>query len=316
MRIPKGDDRYRELRIATIVDRVVAAALYEALSERLDATLLPDCYGFRSGRSIFQLLATMEQIVFGQERYVIASDDISDAFPSVRIDNVMTIYRELVRDPDLLWLLETVLRGADGASRTVGIDQGNPMSPISMNVLVSECLDRPFSADPTNPPWLRWADNVLYLCHGVCEARQAIRQAAMLLATAGFRLKGEAAPTNLGRQGARRHVLGFDVKLGERGLDFAIPNQAWNKLRVSLIEAHEVWNPSNIARSVVRGWLAGYGPALAGADAVRTVHQVLELAADIGFREIGNLRSVLRIARRSHAVWEQVRRSTVHQQSV
>lgn len=59
--VAKGDGRYRELRLGTIVDRVIATALYQAIGPVIEALLLPMCCGFRTGRGSWQMLAAIDR---------------------------------------------------------------------------------------------------------------------------------------------------------------------------------------------------------------------------------------------------------------
>jgi hypothetical protein len=209
VRVPKGDGRYRELRLPVIVDRAIAKAVTEAVAVMLDPTFLPSVYGFRArncpGRpslGIWDLLLALERTAIEQDRWVFAIDDIKDAFPSVRIDDAMGDYRCHTGSDNLLWLIETVLRGDEGQNRTKGIDQGNALAPVTFNLRAHYALDLPQSASrtptdaagPGNPPWYRWADNLIYLCQSVTKGNQALQRARELLQAAGFALKGEDGP--------------------------------------------------------------------------------------------------------------------------
>ncbi len=224
VQIPKANGGTRVLQIGAILDRVVGAGLHELLLLKGDAQLLPSVYGFRPGRSVMQLLARLEQVMREQERYVIVIDDVREAFPSVRICNAVDSFRQLIDHPQLLRLVEVLLRGAHGAMRMTGIEQGAALSPLTLNLCLTACLDRPFSAGPGNPPWLRWADDLTYVCHSAFEGHQAAQTAAALLAAAGFGLKGtDATPTNLRRHGARKQILGYAVSWKDGGLQLQIP---------------------------------------------------------------------------------------------
>ncbi len=39
------------------------------------------------------------------------------------------------------------MRGSEGNRHTVGIDQGNPLSPLMLNLLLDEYVDRRLTAD-------------------------------------------------------------------------------------------------------------------------------------------------------------------------
>lgn len=308
--IDKPNGGRRELRIATVCDRVVAAAVYQVLADTIDQVLLPTCYGFRPGRSVLRMLAAIERVVVDQNRYVIVTDDIADAFGSVVIDDAIADFHELVVDEGLRWLIETVLRGDDGASRTISIDQGSALSPATLNLRLTVCLDRPFVADPDNPLLHRWADNIVLPCSSVPEATLAIQRAHELLLPAGFRLKGdEGLPTNLRRSGAHRTILGYRVSVRDRQMHLGIPKTAWTRLRDSLDQAYLEQDPILLAGEIVQGWLLIYGMCLVGVDVRRVIRRVRHLVSSLGLREIGADADLGDAIERSRCQWEQARRS-------
>ncbi len=310
VRIPKANGGFRELNIGNMADRVVAAAVEERLSGILDAQLLPGVYGFRTGQSVLQLLAAMERIMRDQNRFVVVTDDIRDAFPSVPISAAVASLQPIIQHPQLLQLVAQLLRGAQRERRLVGIDQGLALSPMTMNVYVSECLDRPFTAAPANPPWLRWADNIAYLTHDVAEANLAIQHADALLTTAGLRLKGtEGTPINLLRQGARKLILGYEVSWRDSELRLGVPSMAWPGLHLALTDAHEEPSPHATAQAVIRGWLDWYGCAISGADVGASIGRVLGVAARLGYRELGHANHLEERAARSRHGWEAMRQT-------
>ncbi len=107
--------------------------------------------------------------------------------------------------------VECVLRGPHSERRQIGIDQGSAYSPIALNSLLHSRLDVPFSAGAANPPWLRYADNLLYACQVVSEGSSALASAAELLANAGMTLKSESTRVADLRQ-VGTEILGFTVK--------------------------------------------------------------------------------------------------------
>src|SRR5262249_23057877 len=149
--------------------------------------------GFRPGRSTWTLLAQLERVVTEQGRWVLAIDDVKNAFDNVRIDAVLAFHREQLSIGILVNLVERVLRG--DAGNKVGIDQGCLFSPLALNVLLHDAYDRRAHALGANPgtptPWLRYADNLVVPCQDVREGRQALDQIDSTLRSAGLALKGE-----------------------------------------------------------------------------------------------------------------------------
>ncbi len=270
---PKPNGRFRELRLAIIVDRVVAKAVQEAITPLLDPVLMPGVYGFRPGRSAWDMLLAIEKTAIEQDRWVLAVDDVRDAFPSVRLADAVADYSRHISNNGVLWLIETVLRGNEGQARTVGIDQGTAVGPGTLNLRLHYALDLPQSVDsittdaagPGNPPWYRWADNLTYLCQSVSEGNQALQRARALLQPAGFALKGEDGwPVNLKRQGASAQVLGFQVSYLDGRLRHGLGKKAWKNLEQRLEEAHAADNPGKAAMAAVRGLASSAWACLRG----------------------------------------------------
>lgn len=293
VRIPKGDGRYRELRLATVVDRIVAKAAAEALTPALDGVLLPGVMGFRRGISVWMMLLTIIRMIGEGHYYVIAQDDIRDAFPSVRIDLALVAYRQHLPDDNLLRLVETILRGHDRDQHTVGLDQGCPLSPITLNIILDHFLDRPISADPDLPFWLRYADNIVYLCRNVSEGRRALQRARELLSQAGMTFKGQTGPpVNLRRQGARVELLGIQLRMDGDQTLLSPGQNAWEDLARHLERAHTLPRPTARAKEIVQGWLVAFTPAFENADVQDVLQRVHQVAAQAGLRELTNDRKL------------------------
>ena len=144
VRILKSDGRnHRTLKIRSIVYRVIATALSTAMGPMWEQKYLSGSHGFRPGRGVPTMLIAMERIILDQQRYVIAQDDIRDAFDHIPIYYVMELHRRYIDDPALLNLIEKVLRGHNAERRTIGIDQGSAYSPLALNVVLHHALDQP-----------------------------------------------------------------------------------------------------------------------------------------------------------------------------
>jgi hypothetical protein len=210
----------------------------------------------------------------------------------VRVADVMADFRRHIGDESLLWLIETLLRGADGQSRTVGIDQGNAVSPVALLLRLHHVLSLPQprdAADQDNPPrQFQYADNLVYICRSVSEGAQALQRARALLQPAGFTLKGEdGPPVNLKRQGAKVQILGFQVSYRNGRMRYGLGKKAWNNLEQRMVEAHSADNPGKAAVAAIRGWMAGYGPAFEDVMENSALERVRRTASRNGFRELG-----------------------------
>ena len=95
VRIPKAIG-FRDLKIMTIVDRVVAKALTDALQPVIDPRFLNCSYGFRPRRSREQMLAQVLHDITTDGRYVVAVDDVADAFPSIPIRPLLNLLQTVL----------------------------------------------------------------------------------------------------------------------------------------------------------------------------------------------------------------------------
>src|SRR5262249_46240861 len=151
----------------------------------------------------------LERTMVETDSWVLAIDDVKDAFDHVNLDDLMDDHRRHLQDSPLLNLIEVVLRGGSNPDRKEGIEQGNAYSPTCLNVRLHHAHDLALGRGRTNPSWLRYADNLVYLTKDVPEGLRALHQSRALLRSAGLTLKGEDGPPADLREGQGAHLLGF-----------------------------------------------------------------------------------------------------------
>ena len=302
VQIPKvGRPGHRTIAVPTLADRLVSSALHGLLDPVVDRSFLPGSYGFRRGRGTWDLLADLGRTMARVGLYTLAVDDVGSAFDLVPIAAAMEGFREHVSDPGLLALIETAIRGGEDGGRAVGIHQGDPLSPLCLNVVLHKAHDAPLAGRPGSPPWYRYADNLAYLCPGVPEGRRALDDAARLMADAGLALKGEDGPPVDLRRGEAK-LLGFDLSWRGGHLELGSGRQAFAALDRRLAEAHLEPDPPASADMVVAGWLGSMGPALVGDRGDRAVTRIAPMLSRHGFREI-SIAGLRRLARSSADRW-------------
>lgn len=310
--IPKPTGGTRTLTIRGIGDRVISKAVTNAITPAIDCRFLDCSMGFRPDRNIQQVLAGLEAGVIQQGFPVIVTDDIRKAFDNVSIDSAVAAFRRHIDDTDTMRLIETILRGHDGESRQVGIAQGDPLSPVALNTLLDQVLDRPLlAAHPGTPSW-RYADNLVWACQNVSEGHRVLHEAHQLLDAAGFALKGERGPVDLRRQGAHVETLGFRIRRhSEARLIYELTREAWWSLKQHLTRAHDAPEPAKMANTVLRAWLEAHGPAFGDVDGRVVVDRVLCTAAGIGFREVEAEDELLGVIRKAYERWLSIRRKAL-----
>jgi hypothetical protein len=143
--IPKPGGGHRILTIRSVFDRVVSKAIYLALLPVFERLFLDGSHGFRPGRSPMTLFAALEVVMVQTGRTVLAQDDVKKAFDNVVIADVMEDLREHIEDRGLLTLIEAVIRGGEDKGRVMGIAQGDPLSPLLLNVRLHAVHDVPMT---------------------------------------------------------------------------------------------------------------------------------------------------------------------------
>jgi hypothetical protein len=308
--IPKMRGGYRTLSLGNIVDRVLAAALNKALTPLWETVFLPMSMGFRPRRGVWQLLAELEHSIITYDRWVLAIDDIRNAFPNVVIDDVMADHRRYINDPALLSLIEVVLRGNVGQRRIRGIDQGNAYSPTALNVRLHHALDLGL-AKGHHPHWRRYADNLVSACRCVPEGLRFLDNARQLLEIAGFTLKNEdGGPQNL-RKGAKIQLLGLTISRQDGVLKYGLGVNAWLKLAQNLERAHKTSDPTLCARQIVDGWVEANGLAFENGRE-RMLRRILMYAAAHGFREVHTVQELAYRCKMAFFRWNEYRRRIFH----
>ena len=343
VQIPKSSGKgYRTLKIKTIFDRVVAKALQTALEPLWEQVFLDGSYGFRPHRNCWKLLADLQARMVRQDRWVLAIDDVRNAFDHVDIETTINTHVQMLdehfsRQPEhertdpadgdysggtkrkpansskgdisqYRDLIATILHGAN-ENRTVGIDQGCPYSPTALNALLHYGHDAPLSADCNTPScWFRYADNLIYLAADVHEGKTLLDRASRLLEPLGLELKAEDGLYDL-NYGDKAQVLGFIIRKQGNSLVFDLSDTAWHRLEEHLQEAHESSNPSAVAIHSIYSWIKSYGPAFRSVR--KHVDRIVRLAVRYGFREGISRTRLRRLMQAAYRRWDHISKESL-----
>lgn len=291
--IPKpGTSERRLLSLGSTCDRIVSLAIHRTLEPHLDPLFLPGSWGFRSGRGVWQMLAHLKRTMEETGRWVLGIDDVRKAFDNVPIDKLLEAMQKAQADlkdeeyslkiSNAVLKLIAVLAKGTAQTRTVGIDQGNNISPTELNVLLHYIHDQPLTATVSFPFWYRYADNLTYLCQSVSEGQQMLDRVKKHLRKSGLRLKGKDGVTDLRRNPAT--LLGFTLREQNGALTLSAGQPAWEHLEEHLRKAHEANDPLRMAEQVVTGWINFLGPAFE--DGKPVVTQLCCLLTRYGFGEM------------------------------
>ena len=211
--IPKpGREELRPLSIPAVRDRIVQTAVKLVIEPVFEADFLPCSFGFRPKRSQHDALQVLIDQSWKGRRWVLESD-IANCFEAIPHSGLMAAVEERVSDRNLLKLLRAMLRAgvmADGAVHrdVTGTPQGGVISPVLCNVYLHR-LDRQWAERGTGV-LVRFADDLVVMCHSKREAEAALNALRSILTELG--LEPKAAKTRivyLQEEGEGLDFLGF-----------------------------------------------------------------------------------------------------------
>lgn len=222
--IPKpGKSERRPLSLPTIEDRCRSKLAALVLEPEVEASLHRDVYGFRPGRSQHDAIASVRNFTnkVRNGKFVLDAD-IQDFFGSVTRDFLM---RSLKLPRPITDFIRSMLRAPtmDGGkpTRTTGIPQGSPLSPVLANLVLAglhDHIEQHFRELRKTDRDLRWkapaiivyADDLVAL-HTSEEAINHTREALEnFLLARGLKLHPMKTTT--------RHTL--EGNFGKAGFDF------------------------------------------------------------------------------------------------
>ena len=190
--IPKHDGRRRPLAIPTVRDRVVQMAVKIVIEPIFEADFQPCSFGFRPKRSAHDANEVIRQTANKGYEWVIDAD-IENYFDTIDQDRLMTMVAKRISDRRILKLIRRFLSAGvleEGKVRkaTAGTPQGGVLSPLLANIYLNHLDTR----------WtdgvgllVRYADDMVILCHGEKDAQRALIQLRWEMANLGLMLHPE-----------------------------------------------------------------------------------------------------------------------------
>jgi len=277
--IPKASDKtkMRPLGIPVLMDRCHQARVRNALEPEWEARFEPRSYGFRPGRSCQDAIAAIYTTCKGPmaKRLWALDADLAAAFDRIDHDRLLEAIggfpaRDMIRD----WLKAGVFEAGKGFAPTEeGTPQGGVISPLLLNVALhglEEAAGVRYNstgvnagrAMPGSPILVRYADDMVVLCHSHRQAELVKARLAEWLAPRGLVFnEGKTGIVSL-NQGF--DFLGFNVRRYNRKLLIKPGKAAVRRLRKRLAAEMRRLRGSNVMAvlaklsPVIRGWAAYY----------------------------------------------------------
>jgi RNA-directed DNA polymerase len=277
--IPKASNRakLRPLGIPVLLDRCHQQRVRHALEPEWEARFEPRSYGFRPGRSCQDAIAAIYNVCKGpMARRVWALDaDLAAAFDRIDHSRLLAQLGSFpARDMIAGWLKAGVFEAGKGFAPTgEGTPQGGVISPCLLNVALhglEEAAGVRYKISGTHagetmagsPIAVRYADDLVVLCHTQQQAEQVKAQLAEWLAPRGLAFNEDK--TKVVHLDEGLDFLGFNVRRYHRKLLIKPSKAAIRRLRERLAAEMRTLRGGNamevIARlnPVIRGWAAYY----------------------------------------------------------
>ena len=274
--IPKGNGKQRPLGIPVIVDRVLQARVVNALEPEWEARFEPKSYGFRPGRGCQDAIAAIYLTLKGanpQRRWVLDAD-LTAAFDRIDHDHLLAQLgrfpaRELIEQ----WLTAGVMDRGRFAPTEEGVPQGGVISPLLLNValhgleMAAGVRYRKLGTHAAEsvegcPTLVRYADDLVALCHSEDEAEQVKAKLVAWLAPRGLAFNEDK--TRIVHVDRGFDFLGFNIRRYDGKLLIKPSPAALRRIRERLrteMRALRGANASAVLHTInpiVRGWSAYY----------------------------------------------------------
>jgi RNA-directed DNA polymerase len=279
--IPKANGRSRPLGIPVIADRCLQALVLSALEPEWEARFEPRSYGFRPGRGCQDAIQAIFSAAKGKspKRQWVLDADLAAAFD--RIDHVRLLgllgrfpARGLVEQ----WLKAGVIDQGRFAPTVEGTPQGGIISPCLMNVALHglegaagvryrQTGAHTGETEAGSPILIRYADDLVVLCHSRDEAEQVKARLAAWLMPGGLAFNEDK--TRIAHLDDGFDFLGFNVRRYRGKLLIKPSKAAMQRIRERL--SAEVLNLRGVDAAaviaklnpIIRGWAAYYRSVVA-----------------------------------------------------
>ena len=213
---PGGKDK-RPLGIPTVRDRVVQAALRNAMEPVFERDFAEHSYGFRPGRGCKDALRRVSALLKAGHTFVVDAD-LKSYFDTIPHPQLLEHIRAKVSDGRVIGLVEgflaqDVMETADHWTPEEGTPQGAVISPLLSNIYLDP-LDR-FMA---GRGWemVRYADDFVVLCRTPEEAARALADVRDWTADAGLSLHPDKTRIVDATQRGGFDFLGYHFERGYR----------------------------------------------------------------------------------------------------
>src|SRR6478752_2216254 len=278
--IPKGNGKRRGLGIPVIADRALQALAVNALEPEWEARFESRSYGFRPGRSCQDAMQAIFVTARGAtcKRCWVLDADLAAAFDQLDHDHLLAqLGRFPARERVRQWLKAGVVDRGQLAPTERGSPQGGVISPVLMNVALHGMEhaagvryiaigSNAGTARPGSPVLVRYADDLLALCHSREQAEQVKARLAWWLVPRGLAFNEDKTRVVHLDEGV--DFLGFTIRRYRGKLLITPSKAAVKRIRARLsaemrtLRGHNAQMVLIRLNPIIRGWSAYYRHAV------------------------------------------------------
>jgi RNA-directed DNA polymerase len=273
---PGSRNKRRPLGIPVIADRAHQARVVNALEPEWEARFEPKSYGFRPGRGCHDAIQAVYEVVKGKRpRRLWALDaDLAQAFDRIGHDHILAMLGTFpARGMVAQWLKAGVVEQGRLHRTEDGVPQGGVISPVLLNVALhgmEEAAGARYKKSGREasqiaaggPSLIRYADDLIALCHSRQEALEVKARLATWLAPRGLAFNEDKTRVVTLDEGF--DFLGFNVRrYGTKPLikpSKAAQRRIRERLRTEMRSLRGTNAQAVIKRlnPIIRGWAAYY----------------------------------------------------------
>jgi RNA-directed DNA polymerase len=272
--IPKrgSSGKRRPLGIPVIFDRCHQATVVNALEPEWEARFEPRSYGFRPGRGCHDAIDAIYQVAKGKrpKRQWALDADLAQAFDKLTHDHILAMLgtfpaRGMIRQ----WLKAGVVEHGRLHRTEDGVPQGGVVSPLLLNIALHGMeqaagvrYDTNGWARADSPVLIRYADDLVALCHTRQDALEIKAQLAAWLAPRGLAFNEDKTRVVTLDEGF--DFLGFNARrYGSKALikpSKAAVRRIRERLRTELrfLRGSNAQAVIKRLNPIIRGWAAYY----------------------------------------------------------
>jgi RNA-directed DNA polymerase len=270
----------RPLGIPVVVDRVLQARVVNALEPEWEARFEPRSYGFRPGRGCHDAIEAVFHVARGANprRQWLLDADLAAAFDQIDHSHLLSQLgtfpaRKQVAD----WLKAGVIEKGRFAPTEQGSPQGGVISPLLLNVALHGMESaagvryqrtgiHAGETRPDSPVLIRYADDLIALCHTRHDAEQVKARLAAWLTPRGLAFNEDKTRIVTLDEGC--DFLGFTARRQSGKLLIKPSKAAVRRIRERLRTEMHALQGANAAmvlfrlNPIIRGWAAYYRTAV------------------------------------------------------